>query len=351
MKKETKTVLLLSGGGGHEDEISLQSADYVASLIKPIDKCQLIELRLYSESCMRDRQGRAYRFCSGGILMERSNSQILIDYVIPYFHGYPGETGDIQSVLDFYGLPYLGPTPEVHRICFNKYLTKLVLRDIGAPVGDYRTFLNREAVLNLAADSFFAQDLFVKASSQGSSIGCYRASGADDVRARATDAFAYSDQVIVETAILGRELEVAVYDYEGQLVVTDPCEIIPPKGGFYSYEEKYSATSRAQTVTRAEGISPEALRTIKTICRELFAKMQLKDLARIDFFMSRNEEIFVNEINTFPGMTPISMFPKMLLANGDDLGLFFASLIDRSALVRAEVNRGQHDAANGDIPV
>ncbi len=133
-------------------------------------------------------------------------------------------------------------------------------------------------------------------------------------------AFTYSEQVLIEKAIKPRELEIAAYQYGDELVITKPGEVSCPDDKFYTYEEKYSSDSHSTTTVEASGLTDEQVEQIRTYARKAFVQMKLKDLSRIDFFLSEDDEILLNEINTFPGMTPISMFPKMLEHNGHKFG-------------------------------
>lgn len=141
-------------------------------------------------------------------------------------------------------------------------------------------------------------------------------------------AFGYSDQVLVEKSVKPRELEVAAYEMNGELYVTKPGEVIAPDGTFYSYDEKYSSASHSLTEVEAKNLTPEQIETIKQESETVFKQMNLRHLSRIDFFLTEDGEIYLNEVNTFPGMTPISMFPKMLQNNGHKFHEFLQDCIN-----------------------
>ena len=164
--------------------------------------------------------------------------------------------------------------------------------------------------------------VFVKAASQGSSVGCYKVTELAKLSDAIHDAFGYSAQVLVEKAVKPRELEVAVYQYGDELVATRPGEICVPGDVFYSYDEKYSSGSGSTTRLGVTDLSAEQVETIRHLALKAFRQLKLKDLSRVDFFLTAEGEILLNEINTFPGMTPISMFPKMLQHHGHDFGQF-----------------------------
>ena len=116
----------------------------------------------------------------------------------------------------------------------------------------------------------------------------------------------------------------------GKLVITDPGEIIMPDNVFYTFEEKYSSTSATVTTVTPKGLTQDEINTIKDYARRAFEGLKLRDLSRIDFFLSKEDGILINEINTFPGATPISMFPKMLSHHGETMQEFLAQAVKRA---------------------
>jgi len=253
--------------------------------------------------------------------------------VVPCIHGFPGETGDIQSMLELIGLPYLGCGSEGSKLCFNKVSTKLWLSALDIPNTPFLFLSTNNEAAHAQAHTAFRNwgAVFVKAASQGSSVGCYKVTDAAALSEAVNAAFGYSDQVLVEKAVRPRELEVAVYRYNDQLVATRPGEIATPSDSFYSYEEKYSAGSHSTTYLEAPNLSEAQMATIREYALKAFSQLGLKDLSRIDFFLTEDNEILLNEINTFPGMTPISMFPKLLEHHGDNFGKFLEGIIRSSA--------------------
>ena len=147
------------------------------------------------------------------------------------------------------------------------------------------------------------------------------------VREAIKKAFQYSDQVLVEQSLVPRELEIAVYQFGDEIIVTPPAEICCPEGTFYTFDEKYSQDSHSSTTLTPRNLSEAQIQQMQVWAKKAFVQMKLKDLSRIDFFMTESGEILLNEINTFPGMTPISMFPKLLQAQGHDFSKFLADRI------------------------
>jgi len=320
-------VLLLCGGGGSEHDISLLSANFLEAQLKALPGIQVTRVELFPDHWL----AADGRICALGLdrQLRLGDELQAVDYVVPCIHGYPGETGDIQSFLELAGLPYLGCGSEGSKLCFNKVSTKLWLTALGIPNTPY-LFLSANNEAAHAQAHTALRDwgaVFVKAASQGSSVGCFKVTDAGQLSQAVNDAFGYSEQVLVEKAVRPRELEVAVYQYEGQLVATRPGEICTPSDSFYSFDEKYSAGSHSATRLEAEGLSEEQVATIREYALKAFTQLGLKDLSRVDFFLTEENEILLNEINTFPGMTPISMFPKLLQHHGHDFGRFLLGAI------------------------
>ena len=222
-------VLLLCGGGGAEHEVSLRSANFLEQQLGLLPGVEVTRVEMFADRWL-SADGRE---CKLGLdkLLSFDSVARPVDYVVPCIHGYPGETGDLQSFLELAGLPYLGCDAEASKICFNKISTKLWLSAIGIPNTPY-LFLTEQGDEALAeARAALAKwgKVFIKAASQGSSVGCYSASNEAELVQGIKDAFGYSEQVLIEKAVKPRELEVAVYQYGDELVATYPGEICVPQ--------------------------------------------------------------------------------------------------------------------------
>lgn len=325
-------VLLLCGGGSAEHEVSLVSANFIEEQLKTISGVTYTRVEMTKNDGWLDAENRSCELNLDKTLIV-GDQEIVIDYVIPCVHGFPGETGDLQSLLTIAGLPFLGCGAEASTNCFNKITTKLWFDALNIPNTPY-IFLseNNQEAHQEALEAFKKWGkVFVKAACQGSSVGCYCVTTEQELTDAVNNAFGYSDQVLIEKAIRPRELEIAAYQYGDELVITKPGEVSCPTDKFYSYEEKYSADSVSTTMVEAENLTEEQIEAIRTYARKAFVQMKLKDLSRIDFFLSEDNEILLNEINTFPGMTPISMFPKMLEHHGHKFAEFIEQAIKSAA--------------------
>ncbi len=327
------TILLLCGGGSSEHEVSLVSANYLQSQLSLEPSFKVLRVEMKKEGWFNDQEQLVY-LDTNSASINCENTSTKIDFVVPCIHGFPGETGDIQSMLELANIPYLGCGSEASSNSFNKITSKLWYDAIGIANTPYVFLSNNDEDSYQRSLEAFKQwgSLFVKAARQGSSVGCYKVTQESDLRKAIDDAFGYSDQVLIEKAVKPRELEVAAYEYQGKLHITLPGEVIAPEDAFYTYEEKYSSDSHSKTEIVARNLTQEHLEKIAVYSERVFSQMRLRHLSRIDFFLTEDGEIYLNEVNTFPGMTPISMFPKMLQNHGPQFHEFLADCVKSSVV-------------------
>ncbi|EHK5108023.1 D-alanine--D-alanine ligase [Vibrio parahaemolyticus] len=324
-----KNILLLCGGGSSEHEISLLSANFVEQQLNLIQNVKVTRVEIKNEGWVTDQGELVYLDLNTKQLCSNESNQT-IDFIVPCIHGFPGETGDIQSLFEIAGIPYLGCGPEASSNSFNKITSKLWYDALDIPNTPYLFLTRNDEDAHRQAEQAFEKwgKVFVKAARQGSSVGCYSVTKKQAIAKAVNDAFGYSDQVLVEKAVKPRELEVAAYEMNGELHITKPGEVIAPDGAFYSYDEKYSSSSHSLTEVEAKNLTQEQIDKIRHVSETVFKQMNLRHLSRIDFFLTEDNEIYLNEVNTFPGMTPISMFPKMLQNNGHKFHEFLEDCIN-----------------------
>lgn len=323
-------ILLVSGGDGSEHSVSIVSASFLKSQLDQIPNINILNVVVHKE--FWESNNKKCFLNTNKELVVENESSTKIDYAIPCFHGFPGETGDIQSYFELLGIPYLGCSSESSKLCYNKISTKLWLSALGIPntpsifLSDFSEKSKESAISSMKSWG----RVFVKASSEGSSVGCYQIDQLDELLPKINEAFNFSDRVLIEKSVKPRELEVAVYEYNDQIVVTSPGEIMFNKSTFYSYEEKYSSSSSTKTKIVADNLTEKQINTIKDFALRAYKGLKLKDLSRIDFFLTADNEIYLNEINTFPGMTPSSLFPKMLENTGITMSSYLAERINKT---------------------
>jgi D-alanine-D-alanine ligase len=234
--------------------------------------------------------------------------------VFPVLHGPFGEDGVIQGHLETIGVPYVGAGVLSSAICMDKGIAKSVLQDHGLPVAAWR-LVSRWAwgadVLKEAVDAL-GLPLFVKPANLGSSIGVAKVSEPAAFGDAVLSAFEFDDHVILEEAVTGRELELAAMGNE-DVRVSRAGEIIASRE-FYDYEDKY-VLGAAETVVPTD-LDQTQLTEAQDVARAAYRALRVEGLARVDLFLRGDGEIIVNEVNTMPGFTPISMFPMLWEAEG-----------------------------------
>ncbi len=266
-----------------------------------------------------------------------------LDVAFPVLHGTFGEDGTIQGLFEMVNLPYVGGGVLASAVCMDKEVCKRVLRDNGIKIVPFFTVMKymsekeKQKIMKMAAKEF-GYPLFVKPANLGSSVGISKAKNADGLRRAVRFAFRYDIKVIIEKSISGREIECAVMGNERPEAAV-PGEVIPVNE-FYDYEAKYIKEG-SKTVVPAD-IDRKTERLVKETAVKAYVACGLEGMARVDFFLS-GKELFVNEINTIPGFTGISMFPMMWKACGLSykklvrrlISLAFARERQRSSLVRS----------------
>lgn len=254
-----------------------------------------------------------------------------IDIVLPILHGPHGEDGTIQGYFDTIGVPYAGGGVLDSALCMDKHFMKVALQAAGITVAPWRTVRRRDweqdpADVRAAADEL-GLPLFVKPARAGSSVGVSKVEAPDELAAALAVAFAEDDKVLIETGVAGREIEVAVLEGVDGVRASLPGEIVLTSRGFYDFEGKYLGGDGVDVVCPADLDEAEIAAVQETGIRA-FEAVDGRGLARVDVFLTPAGEIVVNELNTMPGFTPISMFPKCWVASGLAYGDLISELIE-----------------------
>jgi D-alanine-D-alanine ligase len=308
-----KKVVVLFGGTGRESEISKKSSEYICKNLIAIN-CEVFKVEIKENVWIYDNK-KVTIGPDGYVFEELGN--INIDYTIPCLHGFPGETGHIPAMLELYQQSFMGCGLEASAITFNKVSTKLWLEKFGIKTVPF-ILVQKNSFQKSDVEKFYATHgpLFVKPNAEGSSFGCFPLNSPQEISSVLEKAFGYSEDILIEKRLIARELEVACFNYKGEVCASGPGEIVVSPNSFYTFDEKYSSESKARVLNQAENLnSDEHKFLIETAC-QVYKVLRLKDLSRIDFFMTEQKEIYVNEVNSFPGMTQISLFPKLLELKG-----------------------------------
>jgi D-alanine-D-alanine ligase len=261
--------------------------------------------------------------------------------VLPLLHGPMGEDGTVQGLLELANVAYVGAGVLGSAVAMDKAMAKQVLDAAGIAQARYRAFAEHQITPSLPAELAAELGLpcFVKPANMGSSVGVSKATTVEGLRDAIDYALTYDEWVVVEEAIVGREIEIAVIGNHDPFVSV-PGEIVPGDE-FYSYDDKY--VNDASTGIIPAPITPEQIDDLRARALAVYRALRCDGLARCDFFLEETGEargFLCNEVNTMPGFTPISMFPKMLIASG----MSYPEIIDR--LVELAIERHQRRRRN-----
>lgn len=352
-------VAVLFGGRSGEHEVSLLSAQSVVRALDPerfeavligIDKSGQWHFADPQHFIEKSDTGKLPRLAAQWGLVQlgpsggRSALQVIgsrhslgeVDVVFPVLHGTFGEDGTIQGLLRLLDLPFVGPSVLASAVGMDKEVTKRLWRDAGLPIGRFRTGWRHRAdeisYEELSRD--LGSPFFLKPANAGSSIGVHKIKNGPELKAGLIDAFQYDHKVLFEEYVPGREIEVSVLGNENP-VASLPGELIPSHD-FYSYEAKYIDEQGARFEIPAR-LPEDVVRELQDVAVRAFQCLGCEGMARVDFFLSKGGQLFLNEVNTIPGFTAISMYPKMWEASG----LGFTELINK--LIELALARHQRD--------
>ena len=251
-----------------------------------------------------------------------------ITVVLPLLHGPMGEDGTVQGMLELADVAYVGSGVLGSAVAMDKAMAKQILTAAGIPQARFRSFAEHEITPGLPNDlvADLGLPMFVKPANMGSSVGVSKASTVEAVRDAIEHALTYDETIVVEEAIVGREIEVGVLGNDDPQASV-PGEIVPGEE-FYNYDDKY-VTDGAQLLIPAP-LGDDAADEVRSLAIETFRALRCAGLARVDFFYEMDDSgngrgFLCNEVNTMPGFTPISMYPKLWIHSG----VPYTELIDR----------------------
>ena len=353
-------ICVLFGGVSPEHEVSLRSAESVLNHLDP-EKYNIYPVGitkegnwiLYGDRDYSKLPGNEWLLCENnrrvaispvhgqGLLTFEGDCVVReqIDVVFPVLHGENGEDGTVQGLLEMAGIPYVGCHVAASAACMDKCLTKLMAAQAQVRQADWElvTRLQLRTDPDSALDRVerrFAYPVFVKPAGTGSSVGVSKARGREALLAALENAARYDSKVLVEEFISGREVEVAVLGNEIP-VASVPGEI-DAGAEFYDYDTKYITDT--STLYIPARISESAAEQVRESAVRIYQAMGCRGLARVDFFVTyEGEEVVFNEINTMPGFTSISMYPKLFGASGIPYGELLDKLVTLAMEAQNEV--------------
>ena len=319
---------IIYGGLSTEHEVSINSAK---SIIDNIDKDKYEIYKIYI-----DKKGNWYKEDNkiDNVFEYLRN----LDVIFPILHGLYGEDGTIEGLFELLGVPYVGCNVLSSSICMDKIYTKMILDKIGIDTAKYiyikkvkdkyiyinNTFEEKELSLeeiSLLVEDSLSFPVFVKPSRSGSSIGINKAHNKEELIKYIKYASGFDSKILIEENIIGRELECAILGND--LVEASPIGEILPKGEFYSYNAKYIDDSETLIPNDIDKIVCDKIRSVAV---KAYKALDCRGLSRVDFFLEKDtNRIILNEINTMPGFTTISMYPKLW----ESIGISYKELLDK----------------------
>ena len=345
------SVCVLFGGMSPEHEVSLRSAEYVLNSLNP-EKYNVFPVGItkdgdwmlfgstdYSllpsgqwQECPENRRAVISPVRGQGLLSFEGDCVVRerIDVVFPVLHGENGEDGTIQGLLQLAGIPYVGPHVSASAVSMDKTLTKLVADQANVVQAAWELVRSTELEARMESildglEQKFSYPMFVKPAGTGSSVGVSKAHDRGQLSEALLKAGAFDKKILVEEFIHGREVEVAVMGNDSP--VASVCGEIDAGADFYDYDAKYvTDTSVAYIPAR---ISENVEEKVREAAVRIYSAIGCQGLSRVDFFVTyEDERVVFNEINTLPGFTSISMYPKLFAASGIPGDQLIDSLID-----------------------
>ena len=350
-----KTVVILFGGQSSEHEVSRVSASTIISNIDD-DKYYVIPVgitkegkwMIYNGPVENIKNGEWEKFGTPAILSPDASHKgllklvggrfklIPVDVVFPVLHGCYGEDGTVQGLLELAKIPYVGCGVVASGISMDKEYTKIIAKNARIHQAKYVRFMSDE-IKNIGkcvakVEKSLGYPCFVKPANAGSSVGVSKASDGEELEKALIIAAKYDKKVLVEEAIIGREVECSVLG-SNRVSASTVGEIFAG-ADFYDYDAKYNS-NESRTVIPAD-IDPETEAEIRKISLKVFKAVGGRGLSRIDFFIEKDTgKVVFNEINTMPGFTAISMYPKLWEAMGKPISELIDDLISMAALDKA----------------
>ncbi|MCW2478612.1 D-alanine--D-alanine ligase [Candidatus Symbiopectobacterium sp. NZEC135] len=352
---------IIFGGKSAEHEVSLQSAK---NIIDAIDKAKfdVTLLGIDKQGAWHINDASNYLLNAENpalIALNRSNKSVALipgqtqqqviesqnahaltqlDVIFPIVHGTLGEDGSLQGLLRMANIPFVGSNVLGSAVSMDKDVTKRLLRDAGLLVAPFVTLnrANRQYHSFASVSHALGLPLFIKPANQGSSVGVSKVRNEAEFQQAVELAFQFDHKVLVEAAIVGREIECAVLGNDhpkasvcGEIVLSDE---------FYSYDTKY-INEQGALVRAPADLTPDINEKIQRIALQAFQALECQGMARVDVFLTPDDEVIINEVNTLPGFTNISMYPKLWQASG----ISYTALI--TALIELALERQENDRA------
>lgn len=320
---------IIFGGRSEEHPVSVKSAQQVAAHL---------DLQKYEPIYIGITKSGAWKLCDGpgengagrsvvlstdpgapGLLVldDGRYERVRLDVVLPVLHGRFGEDGTIQGLLELSGIPYGGCDVQSSALCMDKSLAYIVVRSAGIATPNFVTVTDKEV-----DEAQLNYPVFVKPARSGSSFGVTKVAHADDLAGAIEGARQYDAKVVIEEAVAGSEVGCAIYGNGDDLFVGELDQIVL-SGGFFRIHQERAPADNAQVVVPAD-ISPDDRARVQDSAKAVYRALGCRGLARVDMFLREDGEVVLNEVNTLPGLTSYSRYPRMMAA----AGVSYAEMID-----------------------
>lgn len=354
-------IALLFGGQSAEHAVSLESGKNVMEALDPkkyevhlvgIDKKgtwryfadrELLRKTDVAKPIDVESAGTAVWFVPGPrhvqiYATDSGKSLAEIDVVFPILHGPYGEDGTVQGYFKLMGLPFVGSSVLGSAVGMDKDVSKRLLRDAGIAIPKFIALKKHQTASHdfQSIKAKLGLPFFLKPANMGSSVGVHKINSEEKFKSALIDAFRYDTKVMVEEFIQGREIECSVLGNK-QLSASVPGEVMP-QHEFYSYDAKYLDENGAKLKIPAE-LSTDQQQNVRELAMRVYETLLCEGMTRVDFFLTKDNRLLVNEVNTIPGFTKISMYPKMWNATG----LGYSELIDK--VIQLAIERANEDKA------
>lgn len=293
MSKKKLRIGVLFGGKSAEHEVSIMSAK---NIINALDKDKYEITKILIPKTGKFNFSNLHKY----------------DVIFPVMHGPFGEDGSMQGLLKLAGVPFVGPSVLGSAVGMDKDVMKRLFRDAGIPIGKFITLRTNDKINFNQIKKELGLPLFIKPANMGSSVGVSKAKNEAEFKNSIKKAFEFDNKIIVEEFINGREIECAVLGNEYPMASV-PGEIITNQD-FYSYGAKYIDNGSVSEIPAK--IDKKTAKKIQELTIKVFQTLNCEGLGRVDFFLTKSGKIYANEINTIPGFTNISMYPKLWEASG-----------------------------------
>jgi D-alanine-D-alanine ligase len=269
----------------------------------------------------------------------RVDASLTVDVLFPALHGPYGEDGTVQGLAELADVPYVGSDVLGSASAMDKDVAKRLMMQMGLPTARFVSFRQGEPVSFETVSRELGRPVFVKPARLGSSIGVSKASSKEELELAVAEAFRHDVKILVEECVFGREIECGVLENDdGSVLVSAPGEIVPSnRHDFYTYEAKYLDEDGALIKVPAS-VPDDVIAPACRLAGDVFKALGCQGMARVDFFLREDGSLLINEVNTLPGFTNISMYPKVLAASG----VSYAELADR--LIRHALARKKHSS-------